>query len=207
MLVLASFGLLVPAIFHELPEVTARDIDLEHELSIGVSIILMLTYLAHLVFSLVTHKSLFNPENGEVHDEETAGAARTATVVLVVATVLVAIMSEILVGAVEHASHVLGMNKVFVGVVVVAIVGNAAEHSTAVLVATQEPDGPGGGNRAGFGASDRPVRGACAGLRQLSQGRADGPAVHVAGSPGGASSACSSPGWWRRMASRTGWRG
>ena len=44
-------------------------------------------------------------------------------------------MSEILVGAVEHASHVLGMNKVFIGVVVVAVVGNAAEHSTAVLVA------------------------------------------------------------------------
>ena len=54
---------------------------------------------------------------------------------LVVATVFVASMSEILVGAVEHASHALGMNEVFVGVVVVAIVGNAAEHSTAVLVA------------------------------------------------------------------------
>ena len=63
MLVLASFGLLIPAIFHELPEVTARDIGLEHELSIGVSVILIFTYLAHLVFSLVTHKSLFNPDN------------------------------------------------------------------------------------------------------------------------------------------------
>jgi Ca2+:H+ antiporter len=135
MLVLASLGLLVPAIFHELPEVTASDIDLEHELSIGVSIILILTYLAHLVFSLGTHKRLFNPDDVELHDEPQRWSSRNATIVLIVATILVAVMSEILVGAVEHASHFLGMNKVFIGVVVVAIVGNAAEHSTAVLVA------------------------------------------------------------------------
>ena len=135
MLVLASLGLLVPAIFHALPEVTSRDISLEHELSIGVSIILILTYLAHLVFSLVTHKRLFNPENLDLHEPEEHWSSRTATIVLIVATVLVALMSEILVGAVEHTSQFLGMNKIFIGVVVVAIVGNAAEHSTAVLVA------------------------------------------------------------------------
>jgi Ca2+:H+ antiporter len=139
MLVLAAFGLLVPAIFHELPEVTSQtpagQLFLEHELSIGVSIILMLTYLAHLVFSLVTHKSLFNPANEDLHDEEEHWSSGTATAVLIGATLMVAWMSEILVGAVEHASHVLGMNKVFIGVVVVAVVGNAAEHSTAVLVA------------------------------------------------------------------------
>jgi Ca2+:H+ antiporter len=54
---------------------------------------------------------------------------------LVGATVLVAWMSELLVGAVEEAAHVLGLTEVFVGVIVVAIIGNAAEHSTAVLVA------------------------------------------------------------------------
>jgi Ca2+:H+ antiporter len=135
MLVLASFGLLVPAIFHELPEVTARDILLEHELSIGVSVILMLTYVAHLVFSLVTHKDLFNPENLAPLEEEDHWSSKAATAVLIVATLLVAWMSEILVGAVEHASRVLGMNSIFIGVVVVAVVGNAAEHSTAVLVA------------------------------------------------------------------------
>ncbi len=135
MLVLAAFGLLIPAIFHALPEVTARDIGLEHELSIGVSLILIFTYLAHLVFSLVTHKNLFNPDNADAHEEEDHWSNRTATAVLIVATLLVALMSEILVGAVEHASHVLGMNSVFIGVVLVAIVGNAAEHSTAVLVA------------------------------------------------------------------------
>ena len=72
------------------------DINLEHELSIGVSAILMATYLAHLVFSLVTHKNLFNPENAKVHDNRASWSRRTATIVLIVATVFVAIMSEIL---------------------------------------------------------------------------------------------------------------
>jgi Ca2+:H+ antiporter len=135
MLVLASFALLIPAIFHVLPEVTARDIGVEHELSIGVSLILMFTYLAHLIFSLITHKNIFNPYVANVHEDEEHWSTKAAVTVLVVSTLLVAVMSEILVGAVEHASHFLGMNSIFIGVVLVAIVGNAAEHSTAVLVA------------------------------------------------------------------------
>jgi Ca2+:H+ antiporter len=95
----------------------------------------MFTYIAHLIFSLVTHKDLFNPDDTDAHEAEDHWSNRSATVVLIVATLLVALMSEILVGAVEHASHVLGMNSIFIGVVLVAIVGNAAEHSTAVLVA------------------------------------------------------------------------
>ena len=64
-----------------------------------------------------------------------SGAARTSLIVLLVATAGVALMSEFLVGSVEQAAETLGMNEVFVGVIVVAIIGNAAEHSTAVLVA------------------------------------------------------------------------
>ncbi len=141
MMVLAAFGMLVPAIFHALPEVTAADLILEHELSVGVSIVLLLAYAAHLAFSLKTHKGLFNPtppeaaDADEPHGHGPAWSPSKAIGVLVGATLLVAWMSEILVGAVEGASHALGMNGVFVGVIVVAIVGNAAEHSTAVLVA------------------------------------------------------------------------
>ncbi len=135
MLVLASLGMLIPAIFHGLPEVTARHADLEHRLSIGVCLILIMVYVAHLVFSLVTHKDLFNPENSDAHEAEEHWSTRAATGVLIVATLLVAWMSEVLVATVEHASHQLGLNSVFIGVVLVAIVGNAAEHSTAVLVA------------------------------------------------------------------------
>ncbi|WP_206107603.1 calcium/proton exchanger [Paludisphaera rhizosphaerae] len=141
MMVLAAIGMLVPAIFHSLPEITAADATLEHELSIGVSLVLLMTYAAHLVFSLRTHKGLFNPEPTDEdacqteHGHGPAWSPRKAVAVLVGATLLVAWMSEILVGAVEGASHALGMNGVFVGVIVVAIIGNAAEHSTAVLMA------------------------------------------------------------------------
>lgn len=143
MMVLAAIGMLVPAIFHALPEVTDADVTLEHELSVGVSLVLLMTYAAHLVFSLRTHKGLFNPEptgdgeaeRGVEHAHGPAWSPMKAVAVLVGATLFVAWMSEILVGAVEGASHALGMNGVFVGVIVVAIVGNAAEHSTAVLVA------------------------------------------------------------------------
>jgi Ca2+:H+ antiporter len=135
MLVLAAFGMLVPAVFHVLPEVTSRDIFLEHELSVGVALILLLTYLAHLIFSLVTHSNLYNPDTIASHSREQRWSIRKAIGILVGSTLLVAVMSEILVGTVEHASQVMGMNSVFIGVVVVAIVGNAAEHSTAVVVA------------------------------------------------------------------------
>ena len=94
--------------------------------------------MAEPVFSLVTHKRPVQPRRATrtaTIEESRLGAAGRRPVVLLVATVLVAWMSEILVGAVEHASQALGMTEVFIGVIVVAIVGNAAEHSTAVLMA------------------------------------------------------------------------
>src|SRR6185369_819884 len=86
-----------------------------------------------LLFSLRTHKHLYAGAATE-HEHKPIQVGR-AIVTLVVATALVAWMSELLVGAVEETSRVLGLSEVFVGVIVVAVVGNAAEHSTAVMVA------------------------------------------------------------------------
>ncbi len=136
LMVLAAVGLLIPAIFHALPAIDGRAARLEHELSVGVCLILILSYGLHLLFSLITHKNLFNPHGeGQSSHGEVAWSLAKAATVLLVATILVAWMSEILVGAVEQASEALGMTELFVGVIVVAIVGNAAEHSTAVLMA------------------------------------------------------------------------
>lgn len=137
MMCLAAVGMLVPAIFHSLPGIDARAIRLEHELSVGVCLVLIATYALHLLFSLVTHKNLFNPEDqtGQGGHGGNGWSTTKATALLLGSTVFIAWMSEILVGAVEQASHQLGLTEVFVGVIVVAIVGNAAEHSTAVLVA------------------------------------------------------------------------
>ncbi|MEW4569162.1 calcium/proton exchanger [Tautonia sp. JC769] len=149
MMVLAAFGMLIPAIFYALPEVVqvaqqegqGRRLMLEHELSVGVCLILMATYVLYLIFSLKTHQDLFNPaaEGGSsdegLHGHGHGWSMRRSVGTLLVATTFVAIMSEILIGAVEHTTQSFGLSEVFVGVIVVAIVGNAAEHSTAILVA------------------------------------------------------------------------
>ncbi len=148
LLVLAAIGFVVPAVFHHLGElaVLGRQVTAEHELalerglSIEISIVLLIAYAASLVFSLRTHKHLFaGPSHDDAHDATARPESPwRAVLMLVGATLLVAWMSELLVGAVEEAAHALGLTQVFVGVIVVAIIGNAAEHSTAVLVAIKD---------------------------------------------------------------------
>jgi Ca2+:H+ antiporter len=136
LLALSAIGLLVPALFHQI--VVRQQATHERELSLDIAIVLFLTYLLSLVFSLRTHKHLYRPDTPHASQEatlNTAWSVQRAVVVLLLATVGVAVMSELLVGAVEHTAHVLGMTEVFVGVILVAIIGNAAEHSTAVLMA------------------------------------------------------------------------
>lgn len=140
MMTLAAIALVVPAAYHHLvgPRAEAREADL----SLEIAVVLLITYGLSLLFSLHTHKQLFVPELAEaraVDDEHhPAWGARKALAVLATATIFIAWISEILVGSVEHAAQSFGMTKVFVGVIVVAIIGNAAEHSTAVLVALKD---------------------------------------------------------------------
>jgi len=131
MMALSAIGLLVPAVFHW---VTAGRSKAEEGLSLEISIVLFVTYCLSLIFALKTHKDLYLGTASD-HKESVAMKPKTAATVLVVATALVAWMSELLVHAVEGASKSLGMTEVFVGVIVVAVIGNAAEHSTAVLMA------------------------------------------------------------------------
>jgi len=137
MLTLAAIGLVVPAIFHFLveggPAVSEQDLSLE------IAVILMITYILSLIFTLRTHKHLYCGGHGDDEEvEEAMGTQGWSTgkslLVLLVATAFVALMSEFLVGAVEQTAKSFGMTEVFVGVILVAIIGNAAEHSTAVLM-------------------------------------------------------------------------
>jgi len=105
--------------------------------SAGISVVLLLVYGLGLYFSLHTHKHF---ADGPVHHDGTgrktaSWSLRCSLLVLLAATVLVAWMSEILVGSVEEAAQTLGMSDIFVGIIVVAIIGNAAEHSTAIWMA------------------------------------------------------------------------
>jgi Ca2+:H+ antiporter len=144
MLLLALTALILPAIFQlvhggHLPSVNAERVDFGSDLetlSFCVALVLIASYLAGLVFSLRTHRELFNPytERTGVDDEET-WSARKSVLLLAVAGFAVGGMSEILVHSIEDASKAIGLSTFFIGAVVVAIVGNAAEHWVAVLVA------------------------------------------------------------------------
>jgi Ca2+:H+ antiporter len=107
-------------------------------ISLDISYILIFTYAASLLFSLKTHERHFAPASGPGDPDAEIDRPWSVTrslVVLLVAAVLVGFVAEVLVHAVAEAGKALGLGKVFMGVVVVAIVGNAAEHSTAVTVA------------------------------------------------------------------------
>jgi len=106
---------------------------IERSLSLEIAVVLFVSYLLSLWFTLKTHKHLYTGA-AEEHEHEKVNV-RGAVLTLFVATAAVAWMSEMLVGAVEEASHLLGLTEVFVGVIVVAIIGNAAEHSTAITMA------------------------------------------------------------------------
>jgi Ca2+:H+ antiporter len=146
MLLLAAVALVMPAIFElvagnglPLPGDEIRDYPSDVEnLSLAVAAVLLATYVAGLFFSLKTHRSLFNPEP---HHDEGHGepwTVRRSVIMLAIAGVAVGGMSEILVGSISEAAHGIGLSEFFIGAIVVAIVGNAAEHWVAVLVARKD---------------------------------------------------------------------
>ena len=137
MMMLAVVALVIPAIFafvtdHSHPEQIET-------MSLMISWVLLGTYMAGLVFSLKSHKHLFAPEGEhDAAEELEAGhvwSKRNSFLVLFAAAAAVGVVAELLVEAVDAAGQQMGLGKVFMGVVVIAIIGNAAEHSTAVLVA------------------------------------------------------------------------
>src|SRR5262249_11443302 len=141
MLLLAAIALVMPAAYHHLGG--RRAAFLEEDLSLSIAVVLLATYACGLWFSLRTHKELFagcgpppkDPSRIEGRQPLSRGRALA---VLLGATALVAWLSEVLVGTVEEAAHALGMSDVFIGIVVVAIAGNAAEHATAVPLARRD---------------------------------------------------------------------
>jgi Ca2+:H+ antiporter len=128
-LVIAVGALLLPALFSFTPGATNYRTE---AVSVGVSVVLIATYLLALLFTLRTHRMLFRSEFEHEHAKWSIGRS---IAVLAGATVFVALMSEFLVGALEPTVEELGLSKLFVGLIVVPIVGNAAEHSSAVFLA------------------------------------------------------------------------
>ena len=133
---IGALCLIIPAAFYFTlrdPDVARRDF-LEQELSLVVAALLILSYILGLIFSLRTHKHLYSGEDAEAM-HGAAWTVRSGVLVLVAATLGVAVMSETLVASLEEAVHVLGWSELFVGVILIPVIGNAAEHLTAVTVA------------------------------------------------------------------------
>jgi Ca2+:H+ antiporter len=136
MMVLSVVSLVIPAIYalvtqHKHPEHV-------ESLSFDISWVLLACYAASLIFQLKSHKHLFATGTGHDAAQELEGtpwSVKKSVLVLLASATGVGFVSEFLVHAVDAAGTSMGLGKVFMGVVVVAIVGNAAEHSTAVLVA------------------------------------------------------------------------
>ena len=143
MLFLAAGALIMPAIFElvegkGLPSPSAELVNYDstvEKLSLATAIVLIGTYIAGLFFSLKTHKDLFNPPYAEEHEEGFGWSIRKSVIFLFISGLAVGLMSEVLVGSISEASETIGLSEFFVGVIVVAIVGNAAEHWVAILVA------------------------------------------------------------------------
>src|SRR5919106_3409187 len=147
MLMLALAALIFPAVFQlihggGLPAVGEERVDFGSDLetlSLCVAIVLLISYVLGLIFSLRTHRSVFNPYDASAEEEEEHHwPVRQTAIYLALSAVAVGVMSEILVGSISEASEDIGLSEFFVGVFVVAIVGNAAEHWVAVLVAAKD---------------------------------------------------------------------
>jgi Ca2+:H+ antiporter len=135
MLTLAAIALILPAGYEDALGAHARPG--LGPLSVSIAVILLAVYGLYLLYSLITHSSLFSGSLSEEEraEEGTVWSTGRAAAVLAGVSALIAWMSEILVGSIRPAAESLGLSGAFVGVFVVAILGNAAEHATAVTVA------------------------------------------------------------------------
>jgi Ca2+:H+ antiporter len=133
MLTLAAITLILPAAYQAALGTDAAPGLVP--LSVSISIVLLVVYGLYLTFSLVTHSSLFTSSHAPEEGRPAPWPVSRAAAVLASSTVVVAWMSEILVGSIQPAASFLGLSSMFVGVFVVAILGNAAEHATAVTMA------------------------------------------------------------------------
>ena len=138
MMMIAVISLTIPSGFHALAGDRALS-GSENLLNINLAVVLLIAYVLYLFFMIKTHSDFFKSEGAEGHSHEHGErwSKGRALITLVIASVMAAFMSEVLVGAAEETGKVLGMSSVFIGVIFLAIVGGAAESISAVSMATK----------------------------------------------------------------------
>jgi Ca2+:H+ antiporter len=136
MMFIAAISLTVPSAFSRVlaPGETVRA---EAQLNVGIAVVLLMIYVLYLVFMLKTHPGEFGEGGGHGEHDGPRWSLPRAIGGLLAASLLAAWMSEILVGAAEGTGTALGMSQVFIGMVLLAIVGGAAESGSAIAMATK----------------------------------------------------------------------
>jgi Ca2+:H+ antiporter len=145
LLILAVIALMTPALFDYTERgmsSAAHATELDEKLSLGVAVVLILVYIANLVYSLVTHRDIFSDTGADdshapaiTHEVWSLGKTLG---ILVGATIITAIEAELVSGALEETSAAIGVTTFFLGVTVLAVVGNAAEYVSAVYFARKD---------------------------------------------------------------------
>ncbi|MBT2765706.1 calcium/proton exchanger [Paenibacillus sp. ISL-20] len=144
LMTLAIIALFIPAVFLNTHSITESE---SKTLSLIVAGILIIAYIAWLGFSMITHKNYLadvsddNDQDALPHEHGPVWSKKRSILYLVVATVMVAFVSEWLVGVLEPISHEYGLSELFIGAFLVAIIGNAAEHSAAIMLAMKNKIG------------------------------------------------------------------
>lgn len=138
MLILSVIGLLVPALF----DYTERGLfslpdpgSLDENLSLGVSIVLIAVYILNLVYSLITNRDEFEASEGMGHAQ---WPLRKSLAILIAGTAVTALEAELIAGSLESAAGQLGLSTFFLGIIALAIIGNAAEYAAAIYFARQD---------------------------------------------------------------------
>lgn len=137
MLLFAVIGLCIPALFTHSVDPSLLNTRYEG-LSIFVAVVMIIIYIISLYFSFSTHKHLYVVDEENSKENSPKWSLKKSILVLVIATILIAIESEFLVNGIEEITEKLGWSEFFVGIILIPIIGNAAEHSTAVLMALKD---------------------------------------------------------------------
>ena len=134
MLLFAVLGLSIPAVFtHTMPE---GSLTTQYEgLSVIIAVLMLLIYIMQFVFSFVTHRFLYEETMADVGESKPEMSLPASVAMLVISTVCIAVISEVFVGTIEPMAESAGLSKTFVGIILVPIIGNAAEHSSAIIMA------------------------------------------------------------------------
>ncbi len=144
LLIICVIALLIPALFDYTERGALRGVNaagiagLEEHLSLGVAVVLIAVYFGNLIYTFVTHRDVFASEDDEAGDKGAHWSLTKSLGVLLAATVAVALEAEMVSGALETTASTLGLSQFFMGIILLPLVGNAAEYFSVIYFARQD---------------------------------------------------------------------